>query len=202
MNNDLGNELVTVKDLDNLWEQVFMNFPLVVIGSKEIDGNFDLAPKHMAMPLSWENHFGFVCSSTHGTYQNIQHTGEFTVSYPRPDQVVMTSLTASPRCENQHKPVVEALPTFKASQIDGLFLKDAYLYLECKLDRIIDNFGKNSLITGTIIEAHIDKNIQRHSDRDDDELIHKNPILAYLYPGRFAKITESQILPVPSGYKR
>ena len=202
MNDDINNELVRVDDLTRLWEQVFLNFPLVVIGSKEQDGGYDLAPKHMAIPLSWENHFGFVCAPSHGTYQNIQNTKEFTVSYPKPNQVVMTSLAASPRCDNKQKPIVDVLPTFKAKQVNSLFLKDSYLYLECKLDRIIDDFGKNSLIAGRIIEAHIDKNNQRHSETDDGELIHDNPILAYLYPGRFAEIKETQKLPFPDGFKR
>jgi hypothetical protein len=40
----------------SLWDQFFAVFPLVIIGSKEPDGTFDLAPKHMAIPLGWENH--------------------------------------------------------------------------------------------------------------------------------------------------
>lgn len=195
-------DLLTITDVGSLWHQVFMNFPLVIVGSKEQDGRYDLAPKHMAMPISWENHYGFVCTPSHGTYQNIKATGEFTVSYPTPDQVVFTSLTASPRCEDEHKAIVDALPTFKATQVDGVFIEHAYLYLECKLDRIIDDFGKNSLITGTIVQAHIDRKAHRDSDRDDNDVMHASPILAYLPPGRFARIEESQAFPFPAGFKR
>ena len=202
MKSSIDNNLVSIQDMDHLWEQFFTVFPLVIIGSRESDGSYDLAPKHLAMPLSWENHFGFVCTPSHGTYQNIKNTREFTVSYPRPEQIVFTSLTASPRCNDTHKSIVDVLPTFKATEIDELFIKDAYLYLECRLDRIIDDFGNNSLITGTILKCHVDKAAQRHSDREDNEIIHSNPLLAYIYPGRFARITDSDTLPFPSGFKR
>lgn len=33
--------------------------PLVIIGSREPDGGFDLAPKHMAMPVGWQNYYCF-----------------------------------------------------------------------------------------------------------------------------------------------
>ena len=202
MSGQSDKDLLTVTDISNLWHQVFMNFPLVIVGTREKDGHYDLAPKHMAMPLSWDNHYGFVCSPSHGTYQNIKTTGEFTVSYPRPEQIVFTSLTASPRCDEKHKKIIDALPTFQAKQVDGVFIQDAYLYLECKLDRIIDDFGRNSLITGTIITAHIDRRAHRDSDRDDNDVMHANPLLAYLPPGRFARIEESQSFPFPEGFKR
>ena len=202
MSSSKPQDLQPVNDIASLWQQVFMVFPLAIIGSKEPDGSYDLAPKHMAMPLSWENHFGFVCTPTHATYTNIKNTGEFTVSYPRAEQVVFTSLTASPRCDDKQKRIIDALPTIPATEVDGVFIKDAYLYLECKLDRVIDDFGKNSLITGTIELAHVDKRAQRHSDLDDEQLLHANPLLAYLYPGRFATISDTKAFPFPDGFKR
>lgn len=194
--------LVTLDPEEGLWNRFFSVFPLVLIGSKEKDGHFDLAPKHMAMPMSWQNHFGFVCSPRHGTYQNIKREKVFTVSYPRPNQVVLTSLMASPRCDNDSKPLLEALPTFAATEIDGIFLKDGYLYFECTLDRIIDDLADNCLIIGKVITAHIDRDDVRLSDSDDEHLIHDNPILAYLYPGRFTEITQSRTFPFPKGFKR
>ncbi len=69
-----------------IWDRIFMVFPLVIVGTKEADGEYDLAPKHMAMPMSWENHFGFVCTPLHNTYHNAKREGVFTVSYPNPSQ--------------------------------------------------------------------------------------------------------------------
>ena len=56
-----------------IWDQVFTVAPLVVIGTKEGE-NYDLAPKHMATPVSFNNYFGFTCTPEHSTYQNIKKT--------------------------------------------------------------------------------------------------------------------------------
>ena len=76
------------------WERFFWVAPLVLVGTREADGSHDLAPKHMAMPVGWENYFGFVCTPRHHTYLNIRRSGVFTISYPRPDQLVLASLPA------------------------------------------------------------------------------------------------------------
>ena len=45
-------ELVEIDPGDGIWNRFFTVNPLVVIGTQEEDGSFDLAPKHLAMPLS------------------------------------------------------------------------------------------------------------------------------------------------------
>jgi hypothetical protein len=50
-----------------IWDRVFGVFPLVIVGSKEKNCRYNLAPKHLAMPLGWGNHFGFVCGPEHAT---------------------------------------------------------------------------------------------------------------------------------------
>jgi flavin reductase (DIM6/NTAB) family NADH-FMN oxidoreductase RutF len=185
-----------------LWERVFTVAPLVVIGTQEADGTYDLAPKHMAMPLGWGHYFGFVCTPRHHTYQNIQRTGVFTVSFPQPHQILATSLTAAPRCDDGHKPSLAALPTIKAQIVEGVFLQDAYLCLDCALDRIIDGFGDNSLIAGKILAAQVDEAALRLSARDDQDLLRQAPLLAYLSPGRFATLDQSQAFPFHEGFQR
>ncbi len=194
--------LVTIDTDQPIWERFFTVFPLVVVGSREADSSYDLAPKHLAMPMSWENHFGFVCTPRHGTYQNVKREGVFTVSYPKPSQVVLASLAASPRCGDGSKPASGALPTLPAREIEGVFVRDSYLYLECALDRIIDGFGQNSLITGRILTAHAQQESLRELEQDDSEVFRNSPLLAYLYPGRFATIRESFSFPFPKGFKR
>ena len=71
-----------------IWDAFFTVAPLVLVGTREEDGSHDLAPKHMAMPLGWQNHFGFVCHPSHATQRNAERTGAFTVSFPRPASVV------------------------------------------------------------------------------------------------------------------
>jgi flavin reductase (DIM6/NTAB) family NADH-FMN oxidoreductase RutF len=194
--------LVTLPEDAPVWERTFTVNPLVLIGTKERDGDYDLAPKHMAMPIGWENYFGFVCTPRHRTYHNARREGVFTVSYPRPVQVVLASLAAAPRESDGSKLAVDVLPTFPASEIDGLFIEDAYLFLECVLDRISDDFGENSLIVGRIVAAHVREDYLRASERDEQDLIHSSPLLAYLSPGRYASVDESFSFPFPAGFMR
>ena len=184
-----------------IWDRFFTIAPLVLVGTKEHDG-YDLAPKHMVTPMGWENYFGFVCAPRHRTYQNIAREHTFTVSYPRPTQLVVTSLAAAPRCGADDKPSLLALPTFPACKIDGVFVQDAYIFLECELDRIVDGFGVNSLIVGRIIAAHACEEALRTSDRDDQDVLHAAPLLAYLAPGRIAHVRESFSFPFPLDFTR
>jgi len=184
-----------------IWERFYTVAPLVLVGTREEDGSYDLAPKHMATPMGWQNYFGFICTPRHRTYHNVRRERAFTVSYPRPTQVVLASLAASPRI-NDAKPVLGALPTFPARLIDGVFIEDGYLFLECELDRIIDDFGENSLVTGKIIAAHLQESAMRLSDRADEELLFESPLLVYLAPGRYAEVREGPAFPYPIGFSR
>jgi flavin reductase (DIM6/NTAB) family NADH-FMN oxidoreductase RutF len=194
-------DLVTLPDDNPPWERVFGVHPLVLVGTREEEGGYDLAPKHAAFPLGWENFFGFVCTPRHNTYHNALRERAFTVSYPRPTQVVLASLAAAPRTAGS-KPSLGALKTFQASKVDGVFVEDAYLFLECALERVIDDFGENSLICGRVLAAHVHEDYLRVSERDDQDLIHDSPLLAYLSPGRYARITESYSFPFPAGFMR
>jgi len=185
-----------------IWDRFFWVAPLVLVGTRDPDGSHDLAPKHMATPMGWQNYFGFVCTPRHHTYGNVQRDGVFTVSYPRPDQLVLTSLAASPRCGEEGKPALLALPVFPASKVDGVLLEGGYLFLECELDRVVDGFGENSLIVGKVVAAQVDANAERLPDRDDQSLVHDSPLLAYLHPGRFATIEQSNSFPFPAGMKK
>jgi len=194
--------LIELDTSSSIWESFFTVFPLVVIGTREADGSDDLAPKHLAMPMSWKNHFGFVCTPRHNTYQNIQRDRQFSVTYMRPSQTVLASLAATPRCEDGSKPITQALPTFAAETINAAFVEDGYLFLECELQQIVDELGENSLIIGRIISARVAEDALRSSDQDDEDLVYSAPLLAYLYPGRFAEIASSNKLPFPAGFKR
>ena len=199
---DPATRLETLDVSGPIWDRFFSVSPLVLVGTLEENGDVDLAPKHMAMPMGWDNYFGFVCTPRHRTLQNAQRTGVFTVSYPRPSQVVLASLTASPRCEADTKPVVGLLKTFLATKVDGVLVEDAYLFFECELDRVIDGFGDNCLVTGRVVAAHVHEDALRGADRDDGELILASPLMGYLYPGRFAVIDETQGFPFPAGMQR
>ena len=186
-----------------VWKHFFTVAPLVVVGTKEGEG-YDMAPKHLAFPLSFENYFGFVCTPKHRTYQNIKEHKEFSVSFPLPDQLIVTSLSASPRSSAMSKSdaIVAALPTVKASNIDALLLIDSYLHLECKLFKIIDGFAENSLITGTICGASVHKDYMRISEQDEGEQIKNYPLLAYVADGRYSVIEDTFNFPYPKDFTR
>lgn len=203
MQSSLARHIVTLEPGQPVWERFFTVAPLVLVGTREPSGAYDFAPKHMALQLGWENHFGFVCTPRHHTYHNAMREKVFTVSYPRPTQVVLACLAAAPRCPVEEvKSHLTALPTIAAKQVDGLFLKDSYLYLECEVARVVDGFGDNSLIAGKIVAAHADHRVLRGTDRDDQDLIHRSPLLAYLHPGRFARIRKSFSFPFPAGFEK
>jgi flavin reductase (DIM6/NTAB) family NADH-FMN oxidoreductase RutF len=194
--------LVSLDPSRPIWERFFTVAPLVIIGSRDEGGGFDLAPKHMVTPLGWQNYFGFVCTPRHRTYQNIQRQRAFTVTYPRPSQIVLTSLAAAPRDGDDTKPALALLPTRPARTIDGIFVEDGYLFLECALDRIIDDFGENSLIAGRVLAAQVAEDALRLSEREDADVLLAAPLMAYLAPGRYAEIRSAHAFPYPAGFTR
>lgn len=197
------NKAYIALDTDSsIWDHMFMVAPLVVVGTKE-GGGYDMAPRHMAFQAGWGNFFGFVCTDSHKTYANIVKNKEFTVSFPLPEDVVIASLTATSREEttSKHESVIKGLPTVRATTVDALLLRDAYLMLECSLFKITGGFDGSSIITGKIKAAFVLKEQLLVSDSDEQAHIAKNPLLAYISPGRFAKITETYKFPFPKNFK-
>ncbi len=183
-----------------IWERFFMVSPLVVVGSRDPDGGYNLATKHRAMPLGDGNYFGFICTPCHHTYQNIVRERVFTVSFLRPNQVLAASLAATPRDADDQKPSLCALPTVSATVIDGQLLSDIALGLECQLLKIVDGFGENCLIAGEIVAASVDETALRIAAEDDQDILLRSPLLAYLSPGRYAKIDHSYSFPFHVGF--
>ena len=199
-------DIIRLDPEEPFWERFYMVAPLIVVGTQNEDDTYNLAPKHMAAPMGWDHYFGFVCTPRHKTYRNAVRTGVFTVSYPTPSQVVLASLAASPRVGEpqgpRHKPALDQLPMLEASAVDGVFLEDAYLFLECELEKHVDDLGENSLLIGTVEAVHVDKSALRVSDKEEDEVIRDNPLLAYLPPDRYATIDETNAFPFPAGFNK
>jgi flavin reductase (DIM6/NTAB) family NADH-FMN oxidoreductase RutF len=190
-------DLVSLSTDEPVWSRVFTVSPLVLVGTLEEDGTVDVAPKHMAMPLGWQNLFCFVCSRRHATLRNAEARGAFTVSFPRPDHILEASLAAGGRAEDASKPSLAALSTFPASVVEGPLVEGCYLYLECRLERILEGFGENALVVGEIVAASAAEEALRLSDGDDADTIAHDPLLAYLSPGRFAVVERSLSFPLP-----
>jgi flavin reductase (DIM6/NTAB) family NADH-FMN oxidoreductase RutF len=195
-------QLVSLATDQPIWDRVFSVAPLVLVGSKEEDGSFNVAPKHMAMPLGWDHYYCFVCTPGHTTYHNIRRHGAFTVSYPRPTEVMLATLAAAPRWEDHSKPSMVAMPTFPARQVDGVLVEGCYLYLECTVHSVLDGFGPNSLIVGNVVAAAAHEDALRARERDEAEQLYRFPLLAYLSPGRIAQVRQSTAFPFPKGFSR
>lgn len=185
-----------------VWDRVLTVAPLVLVGTREPDGRFDLAPKHLALPLGLRNQFGFICTPRHATYTNAQRERAFTVSYPRPEQVVQTSLTASARCDDGTKPATAALPTVPARRIAGALVEGAYLQLECEFERVVEGFGEYGLVVGRIVAAYADPEALLEADRAPEDVLAAVPVLAYLHPARFAAIAAAHSFPFPEDMHR
>jgi len=187
----------------SIWERFYTPSPLVLIGTREGDG-YDLAPKHMAFPMGWENYFGFVCTPNHSTYHNVIEWEGFGVSYPRPDQLLLTSLAALGRDTppGAGAPGTTFLPVEAASSVEGVLLQGAYAQIECTLERIVDGFGPNSLIIGRACRARISPDALRSSEIDDGDLVRRAPLLTYLYPGRYGIIGETHPFPFPADFRK
>ncbi|MEX2585310.1 MAG: flavin reductase [Balneolaceae bacterium] len=196
--------MIEITDDPKLWNRFFTVHSLLIIGTKEKDGSFNMAPKHMAMPLGFGPYLGFMGTPRKTTYRNIKREGAFTVSVPRPDQLVLSSLTASPREKDDTKPIIDAIPTVKAKKIVGQFLENSYLQLECTLHEILGKYGEWEIIVGKIVAAYVHPEALRKEgdDADDNKLIHKSPLLAYLHPNQYSVIKKSNHFPLPKDFKR
>ena len=106
----------------------------------------------------------------------------------------------SPREPDDSKPALGALELFPATAVQGVLVAGCDLYLECELDRVLDGFGENSLITARIVAAAAEASALREPERDDGELVHEHPLLAYLHPGRFASVRDTNAFPFPAGF--
>ncbi|MEF8806842.1 MAG: flavin reductase [Natronomonas sp.] len=174
----------------------------MIVGTRDPDGSENLAPKHMAMPLGWSDYFGFVCTPEHGTYQNAERTGTFTVSYPRPDDLLNASLAAAPRDAEGSKPTISEVDTVDADIVGDPAVVGAYGILECELERIVDGFDGAELVTGEIVGKHVHTDAYRSDDTEPEALLEEAPLLAHLYPDRYAEVSETHAFPFPEGFQR
>lgn len=186
---------------DHVLTRVFRVAPLVVVGTVEEGGGVDLAPKHMTMPVG-EHHVAFVCTPDHATLRNVERTGEFTLSWIPADGVVLASLTAAPRQPDGSKPALAAVATRPATVVDGVVLRDAPLSVECRVDRVVDGFGRWAVVVGAIVHAEAAASALLTQDEDPHDVLAREPVLAYLDPRHVATIAHADHFPFHEGFSR
>lgn len=194
-------DLVHLSTQTPIWERFFTVAPLVLVATKEGDG-YDVAPKHLAMPIGFDNYFGFVCSPSHATYRNLGAHPEFTVSFPRAAGILHATFAAGPRRDDRSKPTLAAVPLFRARKVDGVLVEGCSVYLECELERVIDGFGENSIIVGRVVAAAASRAALRDHDVDDADLLQELRPLVYLAPGRVAEVGVTHAFPFPADFRR
>ena len=98
--------------------------PLVLIGTSDRMGKLILRPSIWLHPWAGDNYFGFVCTPS---IQLIKISGTkrcLPSTYVRPTQLLLSSLAASPRCEEDpDKSILSMFQTVPASNVDALFLQ-------------------------------------------------------------------------------
>ena len=124
------------------------------------------------------------------------------MSYLRPEQLVQASLTAAPRCDEGQKTSLLGLPVTTAEAMPGPLIENAYLHLECRLERVVEGFGENGLVVGEVVAARVHEDAARSLELEDERLVARSPLLAYLAPSQFARIGESRSFPFPSGFTK
>jgi flavin reductase (DIM6/NTAB) family NADH-FMN oxidoreductase RutF len=196
-----GEELIALSTEAPIWERFFTVAPLVLVATKEGEGH-NVAPKHLALPIGWDNYFGFVCSPSHATYRNVRAHPEFTVSFPGADRLLHASMAAGARLDDRSKPTLAAVPVFPARKVDGVLVEGCSVYLECALDRFVDGFGENSIIVGRVVAASAARAALRGHDVDDADLLLELGPLVYLAPGRVAEVGETHAFPLPVDFRR
>ncbi|MDH3225815.1 MAG: flavin reductase [Thermoleophilia bacterium] len=199
---DSAPEPIELAPGSGLFERFFSVAPLVIVGTLDDTGEPNLAPKHLAMPLGWENRFGFVCTPRHRTFGNAIRSGAFTVSFPRLEQLIQISQSATPRTLSGSKPGLRALATFPARHVEGVLVAGAAIFLECELEQVVETSADNGLLIGKVVGAAADPRVVRDPDRDDAEMLRDQPLLAYVAPGRVAEIASTHAFPYPSGFTR
>ena len=185
-----------------IWEQFYTVAPLVLIGTIEADGSPDIAPKHLAMPLSWRTLFGFVCSPRHATYRNAVANESFTVGFPSPELVLAASLAAGPRDAEVIKPTMDMLSLSPANVVEGVLVDGCRVHLECRLTRVVDELDENALLVGRVVAAYASRRARITADEDPEDAITRAPLLSYVHPGRVAAVHETKEFPYHRGFHR
>lgn len=180
----------------------FIVKPLILVTTLGPGGIPNVAPKTQSMDVGRsEEYFAFVCVPQHHTYQNVKATGEFVVNYPGPKLIKNVS-EASQLAENVDEIALAGLTGIPSLVVKPPRIKECYLHLECKLVEIKE-FDDASIVLGRIVARSADKEVsfERGKSKESIKLLSKRPLLAYVYPNHYTKISVAEEFVFPRNYK-
>jgi flavin reductase (DIM6/NTAB) family NADH-FMN oxidoreductase RutF len=176
--------------------------PLILVTTLGSAGLPNVAPKTQTTDVGRrEQYFAFVCTPEHHTYQNVKANKEFVVNYPGPELIGKISAAAQ-RAEGSDEIALAGLTSTPSMVVKPPRIKECYLHLECKLLEIKD-LEDSSLILGRVVARSADKEVsfERGKSRENIRLLSKRPLLAYVYPDHYAKISLAEEFVFPKNYK-
>jgi flavin reductase (DIM6/NTAB) family NADH-FMN oxidoreductase RutF len=176
--------------------------PLILVTTLGSKGLPNVAPKTQATDVGrCEQYFAFVCTPQHHTYQNVKANKEFVVNYPSPELIGKVSAAAQ-RAEDSDEIALAGLTSIPSLIVKPPRIKECYLHLECKLLEIKD-LEDSSLILGKIVARSADKELsfQLGKSGESIKLLSKRPLLAYVYPDHYTKISIAEEFVFPKNYK-
>ena len=176
--------------------------PLILVTTLGSSGLPNVAPKTQNMDVgSLEQYFAFVCVPQHHTHQNVKATGEFVVNYPGPE-LIMNVSEASQLAENVDEIALAGLTGIPSMVVKPPRIKECYLHLECKLVDIKE-FDDASIVLGRIVARSASQEVcfERGKSKESIKLLSKRPLLAYVYPNHYTKISVAEEFIFPRNYK-
>jgi flavin reductase (DIM6/NTAB) family NADH-FMN oxidoreductase RutF len=176
--------------------------PLILVTTLGPTGLPNVAPKTQNMDVGRrEQYFAFVCTPQHHTYQNAKANREFVVNYPGPELIEKVSAAAQ-LAEDSDEIVLAGLTSIPSLVVKPPRIKECYLHLECKLLETKD-LEDSSLILGKIVARSADEefSFERGKSKENIRLLSEHPLLAYVYPDHYAKISVAEEFAFPKNYK-
>jgi flavin reductase (DIM6/NTAB) family NADH-FMN oxidoreductase RutF len=126
---------------------------------------------------------------------------EFVVNYPGPELIEKVSAAAQ-LAEDSDEIALAGLTSIPSLVVRPPRIKECYLHLECKLLETKD-LEDSSLILGKIVARSADKefSFERGKSKESTRLLSEHPLLAYVYPDHYAKISFAEEFVFPKNYK-
>jgi flavin reductase (DIM6/NTAB) family NADH-FMN oxidoreductase RutF len=148
-----------------------------------------------------EQYFAFVCTPQHHTYQNVKANKEFVVNYPGPELIENVSAAAQ-LAEDCDEIALAGLTSIPSLVVKPPRIKECHLHLECRLLETMD-LEDASLVLGRVVARSADKEVsfEHGKAKENIRLLSERPLLAYVYPDHYAKISVAEEFVFPKKYK-